>query len=41
MPREEQDELLDLWRRTDDLIGTAAARFLSRSGYRKIRPGET
>ena len=35
MPREEQEELLDLWRRTDELFGTAAARFLSRSGYRK------
>lgn len=41
MPREEQDELLDLWRRTDELFGTAAARFLSRSGYRKVLRGET
>lgn len=40
MPRDEQNELLDRWRRTDELIGTAAARFLSRSGYRKVRPGE-
>jgi hypothetical protein len=38
MPRTEQDELLDLWRRTDDLIGTAAARFISRMGYRKVLP---
>ncbi|MCF3945759.1 hypothetical protein L2A60_03585 [Acidiphilium iwatense] len=41
MPRDEQDELLDQWRQTDELFGTAAARFLSRSGYRKARPGET
>jgi hypothetical protein len=41
MSRDEQDELLDLWRRVDELTGTAAARFLSRSGYRKVRPGET
>jgi hypothetical protein len=39
MPREEQDELLDLWRRTDQLFGTAAARFLSRSGYRRVLRG--
>jgi hypothetical protein len=41
MPRNEQDELLDLWRRTDELFGTAAARFLWRSGYRKVLRGET
>lgn len=41
MPRDEQDELLDLWRRTDELFGTAAARFLSRSGYRKVLRGES
>ncbi len=39
MPRAEQDALLDLWRRTDQLYGTAAARFLSRSGYRKVPRG--
>jgi hypothetical protein len=39
MPRDEQDELLDLWRRTDHLSGTAAARFLSRSGYGKVLRG--
>lgn len=36
----EQDELLDLWRRTDHLIGTAAGRFISRMGYRKMRPNK-
>lgn len=41
MPRNEQDELLDLWRQTDELLGTAAARFLWRSGYRKVLRGET
>jgi hypothetical protein len=40
MSREEKDELLDLWRQTDELNGTAAARFLSRLGYRRTRRGE-
>jgi hypothetical protein len=40
MPRDEQNELLDRWRQTDELIGTAAARFISRMGYRKARPNK-
>ena len=40
MPRTEQDEFIDLWRETDELFGTAAGRFLSRMGYRKVRPKE-
>jgi hypothetical protein len=40
MPRQEQDELIDLWRETNQLFGTAAGRFLSRMGYRKARPKE-
>ena len=39
MPREEQNNLLDLWRQTNELSGTAAARYLSRTGYRKALPG--
>lgn len=41
MPREGQDELLDLWRQTDELFGTDAARFLRRLGYRKVLRRET
>lgn len=37
MSRAEQDELLDRWRQTDDLMGTAATRVLSRL-YRKALP---
>ena len=40
MPSQEQDELIDLWRETEELFGTAAGRFLSRMGYRKARPKE-
>ncbi len=40
MPRQEQDELIDLWRETNQLFGTAAGQFLSRMGYRKARPKE-
>lgn len=41
MPRGEPDELLDQWRWTDELSGTTAARFLSRSGNRKLMRGGT
>lgn len=40
MTHEERAELLDLWRRTDVLLGTGAGRFLARS-YRKKLPDES